>query len=37
MKKNTSCFIGQDDDYEISGGNRVFEVKDVEVLEIIFV
>jgi len=37
MKKNTSYFIGQDDDYEISGGNRVFEVQDVEVLEIIFV
>lgn len=37
MKKNTSYFIGQDDDYEISGGSRVFEVQDVEVLEIIFV
>ena len=37
MKKNTSYFMGQDDDYEISGGNRVFEVQDVEVLEIIFV
>ena len=37
MKKNSSYFMGQDDDYEISGGNRVFEVQDVEVLEIIFV
>lgn len=36
MKKNTSYFMGQDEDYEISGGNRVFEVQDVEVLEIIF-
>ena len=37
LKKKDSYFDGQDEDYEISGGKRVFGVKEVEVLEIIFV
>ena len=37
LKKKYSCFDGQESDYEISGGKKVFGVKDVEVLEILFV
>ena len=37
LKKKYSCFNGQESDYEISGGKKVFGIKDVEVLEILFV
>lgn len=37
LKKKYSCFDGQESDYEISGGKKVFGIKDVEVLEILFV
>ena len=37
LKKKYSCFSGQESDYEISGGKKVFGIKDVEVLEILFV
>ena len=37
MKKSCSSFSGQDIDYEISGGKKVFGIKELEVLEIIFV
>ena len=37
MKKSCSCFSGQDIDYEISGGKKVFGIKELEVLEIIFI
>lgn len=34
-KKKDSCFIGQNKDYEISGGEKKFKIKDVEVYEIV--
>ena len=37
MAKKNSCFKGQDIDYEISGGKRIFGVKELEVFEIIFI
>ena len=37
LKKNFSCFEGQEINYEISGGKKVFGIKEVEVLEIIFI
>ena len=37
LKKNFSCFEGQEIDYEISGGKKVFGIKELEVLEILFV
>ena len=37
LKKNFSCFEGQEVDYEISGGKKVFGIKELEVLEILFV
>ena len=37
MKKENSYFYGQGIDYEISGGKKVFGIKDLEVLEIIFI
>ena len=37
LKKKYSYFEGQDDNYEISGGKRVFKVDEVEVLEILFI
>ena len=37
LKKNYSYFEGQDIDYEITGGKRVFKVVEVEVLEILFI
>ena len=37
LKRKYSCFDGQESDYEISGGKKVFGIKDVEVLEILFV
>ena len=36
MKKENSYYYGQTVDYEISGGKKVFGIKDVEVLEIVF-
>jgi hypothetical protein len=37
LKKMRSYFEGQDEDYEISGGKRVFKVDELEVLEIVFI
>lgn len=37
LKKDYSYFEGQDIDYEITGGKRVFKVVEVEVLEILFI
>ncbi len=37
LKKNFSSFEGQEIDYEISGGKKVFGIKELEVLEILFV
>ena len=33
-KKDKSCFYGQVKDYEISGGNKNFKIKELEVFEI---
>ncbi len=35
MKKDKSCFEGQKKDYEISGGDKNFKIKELEVFEII--
>lgn len=37
LKKNCSYFEGQEINYEISGGKKVFGINEVEVLEILFV
>ena len=34
-KNKDSCFEGQEEDYEISGGNKKFKIKELEVFEII--
>ena len=34
-KNEKSCFDGQEKDYEISGGNKYFKIKELEVFEII--
>ena len=34
-KKDKSCFLGQNKDYEISGGEKKFKIKEVEVFEIV--
>ena len=34
-KKKNSCFVGQNKDYEISGGEKKFKVKELEVFEIV--
>ena len=34
-KKNNSSFVGQNKDYEISGGEKKFKIKEVEVFEIV--
>ena len=34
-KKEKSCFVGQNKDYEISGKNKTFKIKEVEIYEVI--
>ena len=34
-KKDKSFFVGQKKDYEISGGEKTFQIKELEIFEII--
>ena len=36
-RNETSCFSGQMEDYEISGGEKNFNIKELEVFELIFI